>query len=86
YDGTKVAERDINFLLEMLERQLLKLDNIKAEGEGKVQRKMEVCRVQSLLDTADDLKKRNSRPNSNSSDAVSATTNCETSEPDVGTL
>ncbi|KAK1351591.1 BAG family molecular chaperone regulator 4 [Heracleum sosnowskyi] len=67
-DGHKVLEKDINFVVEMLERQLLKLDGIKAEGEGKVQRKMEVCRVQSLLDTADDLKRRNSGSNAKSSD------------------
>ncbi|KAL8102147.1 hypothetical protein AgCh_026874 [Apium graveolens] len=67
-DGHKVLENDINFVMEMLERQLLKLDEIKAEGEGKVQRKMEVCRVQSLLDTADDLKRRNSGSNAMSSD------------------
>lgn len=40
--GTKVAEKDIIFLTEMLERQLLKLDGIEAEGEGRVQRKTEV--------------------------------------------
>lgn len=42
YAGAKVAERDIYWIVEMLEKQLLKLDNIVAEGEGKVQRKMEV--------------------------------------------
>lgn len=41
-EGHKVLEKDLNFVVEMLERQLLKLDGIKAEGEGKVQRKMEV--------------------------------------------
>lgn len=37
-DETKVAERDIIFLTEMLERQLLKLDGIEAEGEERVER------------------------------------------------
>ncbi|CAK9150415.1 unnamed protein product [Ilex paraguariensis] len=41
-DGTKVAEHDIIYITEMLMKQLLKLDSIEAEGEGKVQRKMEV--------------------------------------------
>jgi hypothetical protein len=57
--GTKVAEKDIIFLIEMLERQLLKLDGIEADGEGRIQRKMEVRRVQSLVDTMDDLKAKN---------------------------
>lgn len=48
-DGHKVPEKDINFVLEMLERQLLKLDGIKAEGEGKVQRKMEVTIIKLSL-------------------------------------
>lgn len=42
YDGAKVAAMDIIFIVEMLERQLLKLDNIDVEGEEKVKRKMEV--------------------------------------------
>ena len=41
-EGHKVFHKDLNILVEMLERQLLKLDGIKAEGEGKLQRKMEV--------------------------------------------
>lgn len=40
--GTKVDDKDIVYVSEMLMRQLLKLDGIEAEGEGKVQRKMEV--------------------------------------------
>nr|XP_017221127.1 PREDICTED: BAG family molecular chaperone regulator 4-like [Daucus carota subsp. sativus] len=40
-EGHKVFHKDLNILVEMLERQLLKLDGIKAEGEGKLQRKME---------------------------------------------
>ncbi|KAM7526515.1 hypothetical protein LguiA_016417 [Lonicera macranthoides] len=64
-DGTKVAEKDIIFLTEMLERQLLKLDGIEAEGEGRIQRKTEVRRVQSLVEMMDDLKSKNSAPISN---------------------
>lgn len=40
--GTMIDEKDIVYLTEMLMRQLLKLDGIDAEGEGRVQRKMEV--------------------------------------------
>ncbi|KAK2987923.1 hypothetical protein RJ640_003401 [Escallonia rubra] len=39
--GSKVEEKDIVFVTEMLMRQLLKLDGIEAEGEAKQQRKME---------------------------------------------
>ncbi|KAK4377614.1 hypothetical protein RND71_003910 [Anisodus tanguticus] len=75
FDGTNVENKDISYLEEMLMRQLLKLDGIEAEGEGKVQRKMEVRRVQSLVETMDAVKARNSNPFSNNSNAVSVTTN-----------
>ncbi|KAM5560489.1 hypothetical protein ABKV19_021580 [Rosa sericea] len=42
-DGTKVSDKDFAVLTELLMRQLLKLDGIKAEGEARVQRKAEVC-------------------------------------------
>ncbi|KAL0347502.1 UNVERIFIED_CONTAM: BAG family molecular chaperone regulator 4 [Sesamum calycinum] len=76
--GTKVDDKDIIYLTEMLMRQLLKLDGIEAEGEGKVQRKMEVRRVQSFVETMDILKSRNSKPLS------SVTTQWETFEPGFG--
>lgn len=85
-EGHKVLQKDLVFIVEMLERQLLKLDGIKAEGEGRVQRKMEVRRVQSLLDTADELKTRNLGPKAKSSETVPKITNCETSESDIGNL
>ena len=40
--GAKVAEKQFVVLSELLMRDLLKLDGIEAEGEAKVQRKMEV--------------------------------------------
>ncbi|KAL6496162.1 hypothetical protein OROGR_029420 [Orobanche gracilis] len=40
--GIKVGVKEVGYLSEMLMRQLLKLDGIEAEGEGRVQRKMEV--------------------------------------------
>ncbi|KAJ0699568.1 putative Ubiquitin-like domain, BAG domain, Ubiquitin-like domain superfamily [Helianthus annuus] len=42
YSGTQVADKDFIFLTEMLMRQLLKLDGIDAEGEGRIQRRLEV--------------------------------------------
>ncbi|XP_011095053.1 BAG family molecular chaperone regulator 4 [Sesamum indicum] len=78
--GTKVDDKDIIYLTEMLMRQLLKLDGIEAEGEGKVQRKMEVRRVQSFVETMDILKSRNSKPLS------SVTTQWETFEPGFGSM
>ncbi|KAL6998443.1 hypothetical protein U1Q18_008569 [Sarracenia purpurea var. burkii] len=94
YDGTKVEEKEFIFLTEFLMRQLLKLDSIQAEGEGKVQRKLEVRRVQSLVDAVDSLKARNSnsksKSNSNSfsniSKTVSVTTKWETFDSGMGSL
>lgn len=40
--GKKVEEKEIMYVTEMLMRQLLNLDGIEAEGEGRVQRKAEV--------------------------------------------
>ncbi|KAI8559777.1 hypothetical protein RHMOL_Rhmol04G0200600 [Rhododendron molle] len=78
YGGTQVGEKEFIILSELLMRQLLKLDGIEAEGEGKVQRKLEVRRVQSFVDTVDSLKERNSNPLSNNSRNVSVTTEWET--------
>ncbi|KAI7749062.1 hypothetical protein M8C21_033841 [Ambrosia artemisiifolia] len=66
--GTQVADKDFIFLTEMLMRQLLKLDGIDAEGEGRTQRKLEVRRVQGLVEKLDNLRAKNSNPNSNVSD------------------
>ncbi|GLJ35784.1 hypothetical protein SUGI_0718560, partial [Cryptomeria japonica] len=41
--GTKVAEQDFVVITKMLMIQLLKLDDIEAEGEAKVNRRIEVC-------------------------------------------
>ncbi|KAI3677651.1 hypothetical protein L6452_36917 [Arctium lappa] len=60
--GTQVSDKDFIFLTEMLMRQLLKLDGIDAEGEGRIQRKSEVRRVQSMVEKLDNLKARNSNP------------------------
>ncbi|XP_073152193.1 uncharacterized protein [Henckelia pumila] len=81
--GTKVDVKDILYLTEMLMRQLLKLDGIEAEGEGKVQRKQEVRRVQSLVDTMDILKSKNSSITSDVDNTESISTP-GTVEPDSG--
>ncbi|KAK6118258.1 hypothetical protein DH2020_048044 [Rehmannia glutinosa] len=82
--GTKVDNKDIIYLTEMLMRQLLKLDGIEAEGEGKLQRKMEVRRVQSLVDTMDIIKSKNSNPFINGNNTASVTTQWEMFEPGFG--
>ncbi|XP_010909215.1 BAG family molecular chaperone regulator 4 [Elaeis guineensis] len=86
HKGTKVAEKEFVVLTELLMMQLLKLDSIEAEGEAKVQRRIEVRRVQNLVEMLDLLKARNSNPFSNSSNAVSVTTQWETFESGLGSL
>ena len=41
--GGKVVETDVLTLIELLMNQLLKLDGIMADGDVKLQRKMQVC-------------------------------------------
>ncbi|KAL0344435.1 UNVERIFIED_CONTAM: BAG family molecular chaperone regulator 4 [Sesamum radiatum] len=84
--GKKVDGKEIIYLTEMLMRQLLKLDGIETEGEGRVQRKMEVRRVQSLVDTLDVLKSRNSNASNNMHKTVSSTTQREAFNPDCGSV
>lgn len=47
--GKKVEEKEIMYLTEMLMRQLLNLDGIEAEGEGRLKRKTEVSFLYSIL-------------------------------------
>ncbi|XP_060203541.1 BAG family molecular chaperone regulator 1 [Lycium barbarum] len=63
--GAKVAEKDLVNVIELLMNQLLKLDGIVAEGDVKLQRKMQVKRVQKYVETLDVLKIKNSAPSSN---------------------
>lgn len=63
--GGKVAEKDVLNLIELLMNQLLKLDGIMADGDAKLQRKMQVRRVQKYVETLDLLKIKNSTPSSN---------------------
>lgn len=63
--GGKVAEKQVLNVIEMLMNQLLKLDGIMADGDVKLQRKMQVRRVQKYVETLDMLKIKNSMPSSN---------------------
>ncbi|KAL5811137.1 hypothetical protein ACOSQ4_027705 [Xanthoceras sorbifolium] len=63
--GGKVAEKQVLNLIEMLMNQLLKLDGIMGDGDVKLQRKMQVRRVQKYVETLDMLKIKNSMASSN---------------------
>ncbi|KAK6135300.1 hypothetical protein DH2020_030942 [Rehmannia glutinosa] len=68
--GGKVAEKDVVSLIELLMNQLIKLDGIiAADGDVKLQRKMQVRRVQKYVETLDVLKMKNSTPASNGTHA-----------------
>jgi len=41
--GGKIAEKDLVTVIELLMNELIKLDAIVAEGDVKLQRKMQVC-------------------------------------------
>ncbi|KAM7259326.1 hypothetical protein ACFE04_015067 [Oxalis oulophora] len=74
HSGTKFANSEYVLLTELLMTQLLKLDAIEGDGEVKLQRRIEVCRVQSFLETLDHLKARNSNEFGTSSNGVLMTT------------
>lgn len=82
--GTKVSDNNFIVVTEMLMVQLLKLDGIEAEGEAKVQRRIEVRRVQNYVETMDALKIRNANPLCRNTVAV--TTKWETFDSGVGSL
>lgn len=63
--GGKVAETSLLTLIELLMNQLLKLDGITADGDAKLQRKMQVRRVQKYVETLDVLKMKNASLTSN---------------------
>ncbi|OIV89878.1 hypothetical protein TanjilG_14964 [Lupinus angustifolius] len=54
--GGKIAETDVISLIELLMNQLLKLDGIIVDGDVKLQRKMQVKRIQKYVETLDMLK------------------------------
>ncbi|XP_061359855.1 BAG family molecular chaperone regulator 1-like isoform X2 [Gastrolobium bilobum] len=61
--GGKVADTDVLSLIELLMNQMLKLDGVMADGDVKLQRKIQVKRVQKYVETLDVLKIKNSMPN-----------------------
>ncbi|CAI0463381.1 unnamed protein product [Linum tenue] len=61
--GGKVAEKDVLSLIELLMNELLKLDGIMGDGDVKLQRKLQVKRVQKYVETLDMLKVKNSKSN-----------------------
>ncbi|KAK1321895.1 BAG family molecular chaperone regulator 1 [Acorus calamus] len=63
--GTKVAEKEVLNLIELLMTQLIKLDGIIADGDAKQQRRLQVKRVQKYVETLDVLKIRNAMPSPN---------------------
>ncbi|KAJ4950287.1 hypothetical protein NE237_027119 [Protea cynaroides] len=62
--GGKVAETDMLNLIELLMNQLIKLDGITVDGDVKMQRRLQVKRVQKYVETLDLLKIRNAMPSS----------------------
>ncbi|KAH0937852.1 hypothetical protein HID58_005313 [Brassica napus] len=58
--GGKVAEKDLVTVIELLMNELVKLDGIVAEGDVKLQRKMQATRVQNYVEALDVLKVKNS--------------------------
>ncbi|PWA74196.1 molecular chaperone regulator BAG-1, Ubiquitin-related domain protein [Artemisia annua] len=68
YGGKKVVEKVLLNLIELLMSQLIKLDGIIAEGDVKLQRRMQVKRVQKYIEVLDMLKIRNSKIASNSNE------------------
>ncbi|KAL3647377.1 hypothetical protein CASFOL_008345 [Castilleja foliolosa] len=63
--GGKVAEKSVVNVIESLMNQLLRLDGIIAEGDVKLQRKLQVTRIQKYVETLDVLKMKNSMPTEN---------------------
>ncbi|KAL3645273.1 hypothetical protein CASFOL_010453 [Castilleja foliolosa] len=68
--GGKVVEKDVVNVIESLMNQLLRLDGIIAEGDVKLQRKMQVRRVQKYVETLDVLKMKNSMLTGNGAEVL----------------
>lgn len=62
--GGKVGDKQLVTLIELLMNQLVKLDGIFADGDVKLKRRMQVTRVQKLVETLDMLKEKNLKPGS----------------------
>ncbi|XP_068316810.1 BAG family molecular chaperone regulator 1-like [Pyrus communis] len=63
--GGKVSETDVEKLTELLMMKLIKLDGTVADGDLKLQRRVQVTRVQKYIEILDMLKHQNSKSSSN---------------------
>ncbi|XP_030524188.1 BAG family molecular chaperone regulator 4-like [Rhodamnia argentea] len=84
--GSWVDDKELVALTEMLMVQLLELDATEADGEARVERRVEVCRVQSIVETLDRLKARNSDPLSGTRNATAADTKSEQIKSQIGVV
>ncbi|KAG1354591.1 BAG family molecular chaperone regulator 2 [Cocos nucifera] len=60
--GGRVAEKDVVNLTELLMTQLVKLDGVVADGDLKLQKRMQERRMQRYVETLDALKIKNAMP------------------------
>ncbi|WOK95184.1 BAG family molecular chaperone regulator 1-like [Canna indica] len=63
--GGKVVENDVTNLTDSLMNELIKLDAIVADGDAKLQRRMQIKRVQRYVETLDAIKIKKSTPRTN---------------------
>ncbi|KAL4557116.1 hypothetical protein LXL04_035286 [Taraxacum kok-saghyz] len=63
--GGKVTEKTLLNVIELLMNQLLKLDGITVDGDVKLQRELQVKRVQEYVEILDALKLKNSTQSNN---------------------
>jgi len=72
--GGKVVDADVVTLTEALMNELVKLDSIAADGEVKVQRRMQEKRVQKYVETLDAIRAKNAAgaPRANGNGAANA--------------
>ncbi|KAG6467242.1 BAG family molecular chaperone regulator 2-like [Zingiber officinale] len=59
--GGKVMENDVANLIELLMNELIKLDSIIAEDDAKLQRRLQIKRVQKYVETLDMIKIKNAK-------------------------
>ncbi|KAJ9553185.1 hypothetical protein OSB04_017230 [Centaurea solstitialis] len=69
--GGKVAEKMVSNLIELFMNQLLKLDEIKIDGDLNLQKKTQIERVQRFVETLDVLKIKNSTEGNKTKNAPS---------------
>lgn len=80
--GKKVAESDVLNLIEMLMNELLKLDSITtADEDGKLQRRIQVKRVQKYVETLDKVKIKNESASNVKAQPPPTTTNHQPQPP-----